>query len=216
MNEVLPPLLSPATVRELLGRSSVRVLDVRTPGEFDAMHIRGSYNVPLDTLGEHAAEVRSHVQEPVVLVCQSGNRARKAEDALRSAGMPQLHVLDGGIAAWTSAGLEVERGAPRVSLERQVRMLAGALGASGAFLALLVSPVFALVPALLGLGLVYAGATDSCMMGLLLSRLPYNRRAGCDVDEMVRALRSGQRAPSVGSARSVKTVPSSSCDACGD
>ena len=195
MNGPLSPILTADQVAELLGAASIRLLDVRTPGEFESVHIRGSYNVPLDNLGEHAAEIRSHVEEPVVLVCQSGNRARKAEEALRGAGMPQLHVLDGGVSAWIASGRGVERGAPRISLERQVRMLAGALAATGGLLALVVSPAFGLIPALLGVGLVYAGATDSCAMGLLLGRLPYNRPASCDVDEVIRALRNGEAAP---------------------
>ena len=63
-------------------RPGTRLLDVRTPGEFEAEHIAGAYNVPLDTLGEHGSEIRASVSEPVVLVCRSGQRARKAEEAL--------------------------------------------------------------------------------------------------------------------------------------
>jgi hypothetical protein len=46
--------------------ADVRVLDVRTPAEFESAHIPGAYNVPLDTLAEHAAELERHVEEPVV------------------------------------------------------------------------------------------------------------------------------------------------------
>ena len=75
-----------------------------------------------------------------------------------------------------------------MSLERQVRVVAGGTAAIGALLALLVHPLFALVPAIVGSGLVFAGLTDSCMMGLLLARMPHNRAATCDVAAMVRAL----------------------------
>lgn len=172
--------------------AAVRLLDVRTPGEYESAHIRGAYNVPLDTLGEHGPELRATVTEPVVLVCQSGQRARKAEDALKSAGMPNLHVLDGGVNSWIAAGNPVVRGAARLSLERQVRILAGALAATGAILGLLFNPLFAIVPAMVGLGLVFAGVTDRCGMALLLSRLAYNKPATCDVSEMVQALISGE------------------------
>jgi rhodanese-related sulfurtransferase len=189
--KTISPVLTPAELQALRERGAgVRLLDVRTPGEYEALHIPGAYNVPLDTLGEHAREIRG-VHTPVVLVCQSGGRARKAEEALRQAGMPQLHVLDGGMNAWTLDGRDVVRGAARVSLERQVRMVAGGMAALGALLALAVSPLFALVPAFVGGGLVFAGATDTCAMGLLLARLPYNRPATCDVEAMVRALRDG-------------------------
>lgn len=182
-------LLTPAGVASLLrDQSATRLLDVRTAGEFAAAHIPGAYNVPLDELAEHSREIRSVAGAPVVLVCQSGQRARKADESLRSLGMPNLHILDGGVNAWTAAGLEVTRGATRISLERQVRIAAGAIGASGAFLALFVNPLFAIVPAFIGSGLVFAGVTDTCTMGMMLARLPYNRTASCDSKTVVRAL----------------------------
>lgn len=195
-------LLSPADLVRLLDeRADTRILDVRTPGEFEAEHIDGAYNVPLDTLGEHGAEIRAGVSAPVVLVCRSGQRARKAEDALRAAQMSNLHVLDGGMNAWSAAGQPVRRGEPRMSLERQVRIVAGALAATGAFLALFVNPLFAAIPAFVGSGLVFAGVTDTCAMGMLIARLPYNRPASCDVPAMVEALTSGRRPASSGRAR---------------
>jgi hypothetical protein len=148
--------------------------------------------VPLDTLGEHAREIQASVTAPLVLVCQSGGRARRAEEALQAAGMANLHVLDGGMAAWVAAGLPVTRRGARMSLERQVRIAAGSMAATGGFLALLVDPLFAAIPAFIGSGLVFAGLTDTCMLGMLLARLPYNRAGGCDVPAMVRALAAGE------------------------
>lgn len=185
-------ILAPADLARLRAEQpETRLLDVRTPGEFEAEHIAGAYNVPLDTLGEHGPEIRARVDAPVVLVCRSGQRARKAEDALVAAGMGNLYVLDGGMNAWAAAGQPVRRGAPRMSLERQVRIAAGALAATGGFLALLVNPLFAAIPAFVGSGLVFAGVTDTCAMGMLIARLPYNRPASCDVPAMVRALATG-------------------------
>ena len=192
MHTNLPPLLTPEELTSLVrNHPETRLLDVRTPGEFEAEHIAGAYNVPLDTLSEHGAEIRAAVAEPVVLVCRSGQRARKAEQALQSAGMSNLHVLDGGMTAWTAAGLPVRSAAPRMSLERQVRIAAGAFAAVGGFLALLVNPLFAVLPALVGSGLIVAGATDTCAMGMLLAKLPYNQPASCDIPAMVRALTTG-------------------------
>ena len=188
-------VLSPADlVRLRAERPETRLLDVRTPGEFEAEHIDGAYNVPLDTLGEHGPEIRAGVAAPVVLVCRSGQRARKAEEALKGAGMDNLYVLDGGMNAWGAAGQPVHRGAPRMSLERQVRIAAGTLAATGGFLALFVNPLFAAVPAFVGSGLVFAGVTDTCAMGMLIAKLPHNRPASCDVPSMVRALTAGAAA----------------------
>lgn len=206
MQPSLPALLAPADLTRLLReRPETRLLDVRTPGEFDAEHIAGAYNVPLDTLGEHGPEIRAGVAEPVVLVCRSGQRARKAEESLKAAGMSNLHVLDGGMTAWVGAGQPVRRGAPRMSLERQVRIAAGALAATGGFLALFVNPLFAALPAFVGSGLVFAGVTDTCAMGMLIARLPYNRPASCDVPAMVRALTAGT-APATGRTRAASDV----------
>lgn len=192
MTTAISPVIRPAELTELLvARPEIRLLDVRTPGEYESVHIRGAYNVPLDLLGEHGREIGANVADPVVLVCQSGQRARKAEEALRGSGMPNVHVLDGGVAGWIAAGNPVVRGAERLSLERQVRIAAGALAAAGGIFALAVNPLFAIVPAFVGSGLVFAGVTNTCAMGMLLARLPYNQPASCDVEMMVRALKAG-------------------------
>ena len=187
----MQPVINSAELAELLtARPDVRVLDVRTPAEHESVHIAGSYNVPVDELAEHRVELRAAVSGPVVLVCQSGTRARRAEELLRDAGMAHLHVLDGGMNGWLAQGLPVRRGTKRMSLERQVRIVAGGLAATGALLALVVNPLFALLPAFVGSGLVFAGVTDRCGMALVLARLPYNRGATCDVPRMIRALSS--------------------------
>jgi rhodanese-related sulfurtransferase len=191
-SHTIPPVLTTQDLAGLLqARPDVRLLDVRTPGEYESVHVPGAYNVPLDTLGEHAEEIRATVSEPVVLICQSGARARRAEAALTGSSMRNLHVLEGGMNAWIAAGGRVTRGPDRISLERQVRIAAGAMAAVGGVLALLANPLWALVPTLVGSGLVFAGVTDTCTMGRLLARLPYNRPAHCDVEAMVAALTRG-------------------------
>ena len=191
MNYSISPVLTPAQLTQAMADTpGARLLDVRTPAEYETAHIPGAYNVPRDVLGEHAREIRS-VPDPVILICQSGQRARVAEEALRQGGMANLHVLEGGVNGWIAGGQPVIRGAQRLSLERQVRIVAGALAAVGGVLALLVSPWYALLPAVVGGGLVFAGMTNTCGMALLLARLPYNRPAGCDVRAMVRAFAMG-------------------------
>lgn len=186
----LPPVVDPDMLAELLNSpADVRLLDVRTPGEFETSHIPSSYNVPLDTLAEHGPELRA-VSRPVVLVCRSGQRARRAEAALRGGGMDNLHVLDGGMLAWESRGHSVSHGRHRWSLERQVRLVAGLLVLLGTVAAALFSPLFMIVPGFIGAGLAFAALTDTCAMGMLLSKLPYNR-ASCDVAGMVQAIKLG-------------------------
>ncbi|MEW6282547.1 MAG: rhodanese-like domain-containing protein [Candidatus Eremiobacterota bacterium] len=184
----MPDIITPARLDELkCAHPDIRLLDVRTPGEFDSAHIAGAYNVPLDDLAEHSAEIRT-VTAPVVLVCQSGSRAGRAEELLKRSGMENLYLLEGGMNRWLKEDRPVRRGRPRLSLERQVRTLAGFLVSLFSLLALLVHPGFAAVPALMGCGLVYAGLTDRCGMTSMLALLPYNRVKACDVAGAVAAL----------------------------
>ncbi len=165
-----------------------RLLDVRTPGEFAGTHIPGSYNVPLDTLREHCAELRRDTGE-TVLVCRSGARAEQAEKILAEAGLTHTRVLAGGILAWEAAGAPVERAERRRwDLERQVRFAAGALVLAGVLGSVAV-PGLEWVSAFVGAGLVFAALTNTCAMGMLLAKLPYNRvplpaldRASCPAE----------------------------------
>jgi rhodanese-related sulfurtransferase len=185
--------MTPLELSTLLTDGAPRLLDVRTPAEFDNAHISGAYNVPLDQLHEHARDVRT-APGAVVLICQSGQRAQRAEAVLRAAGMANMHVLDGGMKAWIAAGHAVNRVRPRMSLERQVRIAAGAMAAAGAIGALTLSPLFALVPAAIGSGLVFSGVTDTCAMAMVLAKLPYNRGAAtCDTETIVRQFLAGAR-----------------------
>lgn len=107
---------------------AVTVIDVRSPAECETAHIAGSYNVPLDLLGEHAAQLAARLDREVVLVCQSGARAAQARERLAGVGAEHLHVLDGGVGAYAAAGGDIVRGRARWALERQVRLVAGARG----------------------------------------------------------------------------------------
>ncbi len=183
-------LLSPAVLHRLVreGRAP-RLLDVRTPGEFRTAHIAGSYNVPLHTLREHRAELLAHLDEEVVLVCRSGQRAREAERALADAGLPNLRVLEGGIVAWEGSGAPVERGPERWDMERQVRLVAGSVVLATGLIGIAVPGVH-LVGTAIGAGLTYAALSNTCAMGVLLSKLPYNRGPRTDLRTVLAELRS--------------------------
>ncbi|MGI9622924.1 MAG: rhodanese-like domain-containing protein, partial [Acidimicrobiales bacterium] len=99
--------ITTADLRTLrLENPDLRVIDVRTGGEFETVHIPGSHNIPLDTLGEHADELAA-IDHSVVLVCQSGARANQARAKLDSAGKTGLYVREGGMAAWQGGGGDV-------------------------------------------------------------------------------------------------------------
>lgn len=165
-----------------------RLLDVRSPAEFTTAHIPGSYNVPLDLLREHKDELRTHLGDDVVLVCRSGARATQAETVLATTGLENLHVLTGGITAWEAAGGPLTRGAQTWELERQVRLVAGSIVLAGV-VASTIAPWAKWVSAGIGAGLTGAAVTNSCAMGMLLSKLPYNRRNALDLAAVLRELR---------------------------
>jgi rhodanese-related sulfurtransferase len=188
MNTSTPAAIDSQALRALLDSAAPpRVLDVRTPGEFETVHIAGAYNVPLDLLREHREQILKHLDEDVVLVCQAGQRAAQAEETLRKAGLTNVHVLDGGIAAWIGKGLPVNRGAQRWDLERQVRLAAGSL-VTLSILVSIVIPGAKWLAFAIGAGLTFAALTNTCAMGMLFARLPYNRGASCDVSTVVAQL----------------------------
>lgn len=184
------PQISPRELQELVDADPrVRVVDVRSGGEFESAHIPGAYNVPIDALGEHQRDLVD-LGDPVVLVCQSGARACRAESALRDAGMDNVRVLAGGMDAWQREGREVVTLKARWPIERQVRLVAGALVA-GSIAASAFVPKAKWVAGGVGAGLTIAALTNTCAMGSLLMRLPYNRPAECGVDATVARLRAG-------------------------
>ena len=178
----LPPAVTPNAVAPLIQQGTgVKLIDVRTPAEFESAHIPGSYNVPLDQLPEHCEELRSRLTGPAVLVCRSGTRARQAEQLLREVDLPALPVLEGGLSAWEQAGLPINRGRQRWSMERQVRGVAGGLVLTGVLGSVIAWSPLKWLAAFAGGGLLFSALTDTCGMAGLLARLPWNRGATCDV-----------------------------------
>ncbi len=168
------PAISPPDARTSSG--SCLLLDVRTPAEFEEMHIDGAVLHPITSLNPAAVRELMAGKSGCIVVCRSGGRARKAAESLAAAGLEQLKVLEGGMLAWKAAGLAVVEGRKTISLERQVRICAGALVFVGSALAYFVNPMWVALPAFIGAGLTFAGITDTCGMGMVLARMPWNTR----------------------------------------
>lgn len=186
------PAIDVAELRELLaGADAPRILDVRTPAEFESSHIAGSYNVPLDVLREHRADLAPHLGQETVLVCRSGARATQAEQALATQGRPGLRVLSGGIASWEAAEAPVVRGRQTWELERQVRLVAGSIVAASV-LGSTVAPRLKWVAGAIGSGLTFAAVSNTCAMGMALSKMPWNRAAqDVDISDVLGSLTRG-------------------------
>jgi len=152
-----------------MGETSFTFLDVRTPAEYRAKHVDGFTSSPLDQLEPDS------VSSGVVIMCLSGKRATMAAERLEAAGVESVHVVTGGIEAWEQAGLQVEVGKGVISLERQVRIAAGSMVLIGVILGTWVHPGFYGLAGFVGAGLAFAGITDTCGMGMLLAKAPWNQ-----------------------------------------
>ncbi|QSB13205.1 rhodanese-like domain-containing protein [Natronosporangium hydrolyticum] len=166
------------TARALLeANPDTLVVDVRTPAEFETAHIAGAINLPLDQVDDHLQQIVTDAGGQLVLVCHSGSRADQACRKLTEAGHGGAEVMAGGMASWVAAGAPVVRGKPRWALERQVRLVAGGI-VLAAIVASVWLPPLRYLAGLVGAGLVVAALTNTCAMGALLAKLPYNRRGG--------------------------------------
>ncbi len=171
----IPASMTAAGAVELVRAGGAKsVIDVRTGAEFTGEHVDGSRLVPLDQLLQRLDEVRA-TPAPRLLLCRSGGRAQTARKLLEENNVRGLTVIEGGIEAFRSAGGPTERGKSVISLDRQVRIGAGALVLLGVALGYLVHPGLFALAGLVGLGLTVAGVTDWCGMGLLLAKAPWNQ-----------------------------------------
>jgi rhodanese-related sulfurtransferase len=169
--------VSPQELGALLKQGEpIDLIDVRTPAEFREIHATIARNMPLDRLDAQAlaAGRNGSADKPLYVICRSGKRADQACQQLETSGLKVVNV-EGGTLAWEQAGLPVVRGKKTISLERQVRIAAGSLVVLGVVLGWFVHPVFFLLSAFVGAGLVFAGVTDTCGMGMLLARMPWNQ-----------------------------------------
>jgi rhodanese-related sulfurtransferase len=164
------------TLKQGLDQQSVTLIDVREPGEFAGEHIPGATLVALSQFDPRKIPQTEDTQ--LVLYCRSGNRSAIAAQKLFEAGFELVTHLSCGIGAWKEAGYPTvtNRDAP-INLMRQVQLVAGSLVLTGLVLGALVSPWFLLLSGFVGAGLMFSGVTDTCMLGMLLAKLPYNQRS---------------------------------------
>jgi len=180
--------ITPQALAEICRRNEkLMLIDVRTPKEFEEVHLVAASNWPLDKLdpAEMMKLRNGSTGDPLYVVCRSGSRSRQACEKLVAAGLTNVITIDGGTLACIEAGLPVVRGAKMMSLERQVRIVAGSLVLIGAVLGYFVHPWFIGLSAFIGAGLVFAGITDTCGMGMLLARMPWNQikpSSACSAD----------------------------------
>ena len=90
---------------QLLNQGKSVILDIRSPEEFAAGHIRDARHIPLSELKSRTSELDKFKSKSVIVVCSSGSRSARAASVLKSAGFGEVYSLDGGLAAWQAQGL---------------------------------------------------------------------------------------------------------------
>lgn len=173
---VLLKMVSPKEAVSLAEKNQrVKLLDVRSALEFAEAHIKDSINVPIDMISAKIKDLSSSGQVYIVL-CRTGNRSPMAADMLIQSGIHDINVMQGGMTRWQKEGLPVIKGQGGISLERQVRIIAGSLVLLGILLSWTVHGACIFISLFVSCGLIFAGLTDNCLMGMLLMKLPYNKK----------------------------------------
>jgi len=162
-------------------RKDMVVIDVRTVAEVNSEYLESCHNLPLqdidtDSFKSILNKSKCKSGKPVYLLCGTGMRATKALEQLSAAIDNPLLVIEGGINALKQAGVTMKQGGGSViSLDRQVRIAAGLLVVSGVVLGSIINPLLYGLSAFVGVGLVFAGVTNTCGMAMILARMPWNR-----------------------------------------
>ena len=170
---------SPRGLAQRIDEGIVRVIDVRSSGEFQKEHIPDSENIPLNSLddGTLAQLKASKNGFPVCITCQSGVRSDHAAKKMVKEGMENIYLLAGGLDNWTHEGMPTEgAGRKAIPLDRQVRITIGILVIAGTAAYYFSEDIrWLAAPAFFGAGLIFSGLTGFCGLARILAILPWNR-----------------------------------------
>ena len=160
--------VSVQALEKVIGRSDSVALDVREADEFAYEHIAGTLNIPQSRMKVEMS--RFPKDKELYVFCNTGIRSAQAVELFKSGGFQKIRLVEGGIAAWKSAGFPLKRSKGPIPIMRQVQIVAGALALiGGLFVQLRWIAIF------VGAGLLFAGASGFCTMAKLLAYLPWNK-----------------------------------------
>lgn len=167
---------SVSKLNDVMSSAEATLIDVREWPEYAAGRVRGSRLIPLGEIASRSGEIDG--SKDVYVMCRTGRRSAEAASKLSSLGFTNVINVGGGFEAWKKENLPYERDekAPW-SIERQVRFTAGLLVLLGVLLSVFAHPYFIVLSGLVGFGLAFTATIDWCGMGLLLAKMPWNRRA---------------------------------------
>ncbi|MEQ1923235.1 MAG: rhodanese-like domain-containing protein [Pyrinomonadaceae bacterium] len=102
--------VSPAEAQVAVSKAYSQFIDVRTAEEYAGGHAARAVNIPLDTISSKLGTLEKN--EPVYVICQTGNRSKKAAAILKEAGFNNVLNVTGGTTAWAEAKLPMETKPP--------------------------------------------------------------------------------------------------------
>jgi rhodanese-related sulfurtransferase len=109
INGAGPGALTADRAVQLMNREKAVVIDICEPAEFAAGHVVGAKNIPLGQLEGKLANTVKNKALPLILVCQSGARSSRALGIAKKLGFENVQSLSGGLGAWRSANLPIEK-----------------------------------------------------------------------------------------------------------
>lgn len=167
--------ISPEALGELARQRPVRLIDVRTPAEFQRFHARGATNVPLDRLD--VGEVLNGSDEVVYFICRAGSRGREAcEKVLALHPGARVVNVEGGTLAWKAARLPIVRPPKPWTPQKKIRVISLSLIALSVLLSIFVHRGLLGIAGLVGAALVFIGMTDVFGLGGVIGKQAWNRR----------------------------------------
>lgn len=163
------------TLNEKLKTENAQIIDVRERAEFASGRVAQAKAFPLGELEKRAAELDR--TKPIYVICRTGRRSLEAQKRLNALGFSNVINVKGGFEAWKKEGLPFERdeNAPW-SLERQVRLTAGLLVFVSVLASVFIHSYFIWLAGFVGVGLIFAAVTDTCAMGMILAKMPWNKQ----------------------------------------
>ena len=166
--------ISPAEAHALVAQGEAQLIDVREPGEFSSKHIEGATLLPL---GKITANDLPKTDKKIIIYCLRGGRGSSActklidEDSTLT-----IYNVEGGITAWEQAGFPVKIGHRKVlPLDRQVQLTIGSAVFLGSAATYFIDPNFLIIPAFVGAGLTFAGASGFCGLASVMAMMPWNK-----------------------------------------
>lgn len=158
---------------EHLGKNEV-ILDVRSKGEFKTEHLDHSLNIPLDQIEQSIKKIKNY--EKVYVVCMSGNRSKRCMEFLANHPEINSYSVEGGLNKWKSNNYPTIQGESKnLPIIQQVHITVSILLLIFSMLSFQVSVNYLWAIVFIAIGLLYAGMSGNCMMGILISKMPWNK-----------------------------------------